>query len=150
MVIDVSRFTSYLSYLQCCPSEKDIAERWREPLSKSVSPGAGLRGPTPANQAAPAATPNAPVGAVPVGAAPKPPPDVTHHQRDPDPRSSVMLPERDTGVAREIKPRKEQNKVEVSMDSRVAVISSKIHKRQSVTAIREKSQTPKVLTAILT
>jgi len=38
---------------------------------------------------------------------------------------------------------------------RVAVISAKIHerqrrKRQSVTAKREKSQTPKVLTAILT
>ena len=32
----------------------------------------------------------------------------------------------------------------------VAVISAKNHKRQSVTAIREKSQTPKVLTAILT
>ena len=32
----------------------------------------------------------------------------------------------------------------------VAVISAKIHKRQSVTAIREKLQTPKVLTAILT
>jgi len=39
--------------------------------------------------------------------------------------------------------------------SRVAVISAKNHKRQrrkrqSVTAKREKSQTPKVLTAILT
>jgi len=33
---------------------------------------------------------------------------------------------------------------------RVAVISAKNHKRQSVTAKREKSQTPKVLTAILT
>jgi len=33
---------------------------------------------------------------------------------------------------------------------RVAVISAKKHKRQSVTAKREKSQTPKVLTAILT
>jgi len=32
----------------------------------------------------------------------------------------------------------------------VAVISAKNHKRQSVTAIREKSQTPKVLTVILT
>ena len=32
----------------------------------------------------------------------------------------------------------------------VAVISAKNHKRQSVTAKREKSQTPKVLTAILT
>ena len=31
----------------------------------------------------------------------------------------------------------------------VAVISAKNHKRQSVTAKREKSQTPKVLTAIL-
>jgi len=30
---------------------------------------------------------------------------------------------------------------------RVAVISAKNHKRQSVTAKREKSQTPKVLTA---
>jgi len=34
--------------------------------------------------------------------------------------------------------------------TRVAVISIKNHKRQSVTAKREKSQTPKVLTAILT
>jgi len=34
--------------------------------------------------------------------------------------------------------------------ARVAVISAKNHKRQSVTAKREKSQTPKVLTAILT
>ena len=33
---------------------------------------------------------------------------------------------------------------------RVAVISAKNHKRQSVTAKREESQTPKVLTAILT
>jgi len=33
---------------------------------------------------------------------------------------------------------------------KVAVISAKNHKRQSVTAKREKSQTPKVLTAILT
>jgi len=32
----------------------------------------------------------------------------------------------------------------------VAVVSAKNHKRQSVTAKREKSQTPKVLTAILT
>jgi len=32
----------------------------------------------------------------------------------------------------------------------VAVISAKNHKRQSVTAKREKSQTPKVLTAIIT
>jgi len=32
----------------------------------------------------------------------------------------------------------------------VAVISAKNHKRQSVTDKREKSQTPKVLTAILT
>jgi len=32
----------------------------------------------------------------------------------------------------------------------VVVISAKNHKRQSVTAKREKSQTPKVLTAILT
>jgi len=32
----------------------------------------------------------------------------------------------------------------------VAVISAKNHKRQSVTAKQEKSQTPKVLTAILT
>ena len=42
-----------------------------------------------------------------------------------------------------------------SVASRVAVISAKNHKRQrrkrqSVTAKREKSQTPKVLTAILT
>jgi len=35
-------------------------------------------------------------------------------------------------------------------DNRVAVISAKNHKRQSVTAKREKSRTPKVLTAILT
>jgi len=34
--------------------------------------------------------------------------------------------------------------------SRVAVLSAKNHKRQSVTAKREKSQMPKVLTAILT
>jgi len=34
--------------------------------------------------------------------------------------------------------------------TRVAVISAKNHKRQSVTAKREQSQTPKVLTAILT
>ena len=33
---------------------------------------------------------------------------------------------------------------------RVAVISAENHKRQSVTAKREKSQTPKILTAILT
>jgi len=33
---------------------------------------------------------------------------------------------------------------------RVAVISAKNHKRQSVTPKREKSQTPKVLTAMLT
>jgi len=32
----------------------------------------------------------------------------------------------------------------------VAGISAKNHKRQSVTAKREKSQTPKVLTAVLT
>jgi len=36
------------------------------------------------------------------------------------------------------------------MNGRVAVISAKNHKRQSVTTKREKSQTPKVLTAILT
>ena len=41
----------------------------------------------------------------------------------------------------------EQNKTSYP---RVAVISAKNHKRQSVTAKREKSQTPKVLTAILT
>jgi len=35
-------------------------------------------------------------------------------------------------------------------ESRVAVKSAKNHKRQSVTAKREKSQTPKALTAILT
>jgi len=36
------------------------------------------------------------------------------------------------------------------LGSWVAVVSAKNHKRQSVTAKREKSQTPKVLTTILT
>ena len=41
-------------------------------------------------------------------------------------------------------------KLNACLNLRVAVISAKNHKRQSVTAKREKSQTPKVLTAILT
>jgi len=40
--------------------------------------------------------------------------------------------------------------LQIPKDKRVAVISAKNHKRQSVTAKQEKSQTPKVLTAILT
>ena len=38
---------------------------------------------------------------------------------------------------------------EIGKAGTVVVISAKNHKRQSVTAKREKSQTPKVLTAIL-
>jgi len=47
------------------------------------------------------------------------------------------------------------SRISAKQEGWVAIISAKNHKRQrrkrqSVTAIREKSQTPKVLTAILT
>jgi len=55
-------------------------------------------------------------------------------------------------VARRAFAAQEQHQVtaEHSEGEGVAVISAKNHKRQSVTVIREKSLTPKFLTAILT